>query len=73
VCLPKVPKPPAPPPAPSRPDAEAEADKVRRRLALRQGAAAAVKTGPNGAADYGKNTQLTGLTAAPRTTLGVGQ
>lgn len=73
MCPPKVPKPPKPPPPPSRPDAEMEADKVRRRIAQRRGAADAIKTTPAGAVDFGQNTQFTGLSAGKQTTLGVGQ
>jgi hypothetical protein len=55
-----------------RVDAEAEAEKARQRLLARRGASAAVKSGPNGAADYGKNAQFTGLSSGTQTTLGAG-
>ena len=73
MCIPKVPKPPPPPAPPMRADAEMEAEKVRQRIAARRGAQDAIKTGPGGAADYGKNAQFTGLSSGTQTTLGVGQ
>jgi hypothetical protein len=50
-----------------------EAENLRRRLAARQSAAASIKTSDLGAPDYGKNTQVPGLTAqSTSSTLGVG-
>lgn len=72
MCPPKLPKPPAPPQAPMRADAELEAEKVRRRIAMRNGAARSVKSGPSGAVDFGQNAQFTGLSSGTQTTMGVG-
>lgn len=72
MCLPKAPKPPPPPAPPSRADADMEAEKARRRIAARRGGNDAIKTGPGGAADYGRNSQFTGLSSGTATTLGAG-
>lgn len=50
-----------------------EAENTRRMLAMRQSAAASVKTTQLGAPDYGKNSQTPGLSGAPTSaTLGTG-
>lgn len=58
---PKVPKPVPPPSPPSKQAADLEAENTRRMLAMRQSAAASVKTGQLGASDYGNNSQTPGL------------
>ena len=76
MCIPKppkVPKPPPPPAPPSKLAADLEAENTRRMLAMRQSAAASIKTSQMGAPDFGKNSQTPGLSGAPTSsTLGVG-
>ena len=79
MCFPKAPKVPKPVPPPSPPSKQAadlEAENTRRMLAMRQSAAASVKTTQLGAPDYGKNSQTAGLSGAPSAptsaTLGTG-
>ena len=71
MCIPKVPKPPLPPLPPSRNAADDAADALRRRLAVRKGYAASVKSGPSGALDFGKNSQIPGLSAGGASVTGV--
>lgn len=69
---PKVPTPVPPPSPPSKQAADLEAENTRRRLAARQSAAASIKTGDLGAPDFGKNTQVPGLSGGTSATLGTG-
>jgi hypothetical protein len=72
MCFkPKIPKPPAPPPPVERKNAEDAGDALRRRLAARKGYAASIKTGPQGAADFGRNSQVTSLSSGTGTVTGV--
>lgn len=70
---PKIPKPVPPPSPPSKQAADMDAENLRRMLAMRQGSAATIKTSQLGAPDYGKNSQVPGLSGgATSASLGVG-
>ncbi len=54
-----------------RKNAEDAGDALRRRLAARKGYAASIKTSPQGAADFGANSQVATLSSGTNTVTGV--
>lgn len=70
MCLAKAPKPPPPVVQPSPPTAEQVADQTRKRLSVRQGYAASIRTSQDGAAGFGRNAQVPGLSSGTATKMG---
>lgn len=56
---------------PRRETADDLADAARRRLLMRKGFAASNKTGAYGASDFGKNSQVPGISAGSSQVMGV--
>lgn len=54
-----------------RKNAEDAGDALRRRLAARKGFNASIKTGPQGAADFGRGAQVSSLSSGTGTVTGV--
>jgi hypothetical protein len=72
MCPPKVPTPPLPIAAPLRADAADLAEQARKRLSVRQGYAASVKTSSDGASGFSATGVTPGLSAGSAQSLGVG-